>query len=177
MGQTVGKLSVSSWTSFVCPHLNRTQALSLIPRESVKQGSQSRSTTIPGVDFPFFSTIVLFKNQLFLWGSDGFLERSGSLERMEMEVSPRTTVDGRNPAPPNKPWHDDSPVNTNQQRFQPWFPRGAGFCPSTVCSFLGMPGMVETLQRCALVRASCQSSLEGQAVPKVKHRLTGLPVF
>ena len=27
------------------------------------------------------------------------------------------TVDGRNPAPPKKPWNDDSPVNTNQ----PWF--------------------------------------------------------
>ena len=27
-------------------------------------------------------------------------------------------VDGRNPAPPKKPWNDDSLVNTNQQ----WFP-------------------------------------------------------
>ena len=32
-----------------------------------------------------------------------------------MEV---TTVDGRNPAPPKKLWHDDSSVNTNQQ----WLP-------------------------------------------------------
>ena len=29
----------------------------------------------------------------------------------------RDTVDGRNPAPPKKPWNDDSPVNTNKQRF------------------------------------------------------------
>ena len=28
------------------------------------------------------------------------------------------SVDGRNPAPPKKPWNVDSPVNTNQ----PWFP-------------------------------------------------------
>ena len=25
------------------------------------------------------------------------------------------TVDGRNPAPPKKPWNDNSPVNTNKQ--------------------------------------------------------------
>ena len=29
---------------------------------------------------------------------------------------------------------DDSPVNTNTQWFQPWFPSGAGFRPSTVWS-------------------------------------------
>ena len=27
-------------------------------------------------------------------------------------------MDGRNPAPPKRPWRDDSPVNTNKQ----WFP-------------------------------------------------------
>ena len=27
----------------------------------------------------------------------------------------RHTVDGRNPAPPKKPWNDDSPANTNKQ--------------------------------------------------------------
>ena len=27
------------------------------------------------------------------------------------------TVDGRNLAPPNKPWNDDSPVNTNNKSF------------------------------------------------------------
>ena len=27
-------------------------------------------------------------------------------------------MDGRNPAPPKKPWNDDSPANTNEQ----WFP-------------------------------------------------------
>ena len=36
-------------------------------------------------------------------------------------------MDGRNPAPPKKPWIGDSPVNANKQ----WF-HGAGFCPSTV---------------------------------------------
>ena len=43
------------------------------------------------------------------------------------------TVDGRNPAPPQRPWKDDSPVNTNKQ-WLPWFPSGAvdGFRPSTV---------------------------------------------
>ena len=31
------------------------------------------------------------------------------------------TVGGHNPAPPKKPWNDESPVNTNKQWFQPWF--------------------------------------------------------
>ena len=39
-----------------------------------------------GVDSPFFSTIVLFKNQLFMWGSDGFLEKT---TKKNGEVSPR----------------------------------------------------------------------------------------
>ena len=43
-----------------------------------------------------------------------------------------STVDGRNPAPPKKPWNDESPVNTNQQWFRMFF-SGAGFRPSTVC--------------------------------------------
>ena len=29
----------------------------------------------------------------------------------------RCTVDGRNPAPPKKPWNDESPVNANKQWF------------------------------------------------------------
>ena len=39
------------------------------------------------------------------------------------------TVDGRNPAPPKKPWNDDSPANTNT----PWVSHGfeAGCRPST----------------------------------------------
>ena len=35
----------------------------------------SRKGIVLGVHSPFFSTIVLFKNQLFTCGSDGFLER------------------------------------------------------------------------------------------------------
>ena len=35
---------------------------------------KSRITIILGVDSPFFSTIVLFKNQLFPWNFDGFLK-------------------------------------------------------------------------------------------------------
>ena len=34
------------------------------------------------------------------------------------------TVDGRNPAPPKKPWNADSPVSTNQ----PWFPMVSKWC-------------------------------------------------
>ena len=34
------------------------------------------------------------------------------------------TVDGRNPAPPEKPWNDDSPVNTNKQ----WLPMVSKWC-------------------------------------------------
>ena len=42
-------------------------------------------------------------------------------------------MDGQNPAPPKKPWNDDSPENTNKQGF----PMGSkwvriGFRPSTV---------------------------------------------
>ena len=36
------------------------------------------------------------------------------------------TVDGRNPAPPQRPWKDDLPVNTNKQ----WFPSGAKWISS-----------------------------------------------
>ena len=47
-------------------------------------------TSIPlGVDSPFFSTIVLVKNRLFPGVFDGLLKRSGSPERMELEVTPR----------------------------------------------------------------------------------------
>ena len=37
------------------------------------------------------------------------------------------TVDGRNPAPPKKPWNDGSPVNPNKPWFQPWFESGANY--------------------------------------------------
>ena len=50
--------------------------------------------------------------------------------RATVYVTTRTpTVDGRNFAPPNKPWNDDSPVNTNKKSF-PMVRNG--FCPSTV---------------------------------------------
>ena len=44
---------------------------------------------------------------------------------------------GQHPAPPKTPWNDGSPVNTNQQWFQPWLPSGAEFRPSTVASNSG----------------------------------------
>ena len=55
----------------------------------------------------------------------------------------RSSVDGRNPAPPKKPWNDDSPNNG-----VPWFPPGANGFRSTSCgqlllasaSFEGSPG-------------------------------------
>ena len=57
------------------------------------EGTQSKINqtviNVLGVDSPFFSTIVLFKNRLFPLGFDGFLKRFGSLERMEMEGTPR----------------------------------------------------------------------------------------
>ena len=43
----------------------------------------------------------------------------------------KPTKHGRNPAPPKKPWNDDSLVNTNKQGFS-WFQDVAGFRPSTV---------------------------------------------
>ena len=37
----------------------------------------------------------------------------------------------------SEPWnHDNSPVNTNKQWFQPWFQSGAGLCPSTVAALI-----------------------------------------
>ena len=45
-----------------------------------------------GVDSPFFPAIVLFKNQPFPGVLGGFLERTNSLERMEMEVTPSKTA-------------------------------------------------------------------------------------
>ena len=46
-----------------------------------------------GVDSPFFSTIVLFNTDRgFPWDLDGFLKRFGSLERMDMEGTPRPLV-------------------------------------------------------------------------------------
>ena len=44
------------------------------------------------------------------------------------------TVDGRNPAPPKKPWNDDSPANTNKPYGFPFSVRGAKRMsqPSTV---------------------------------------------
>ena len=33
-------------------------------------------------------------------------------------------MDGRNPAPPKKPWNDDSPVNANEQ----WFATVSKWC-------------------------------------------------
>ena len=41
------------------------------------------------------------------------------------------TVDGRNPAPPKKPWNHDSLVNANRRSGLSWFP-SSGFRPSTV---------------------------------------------
>ena len=48
---------------------------------------ENSSDNCLGVDSPFFSTIVLFKNLPFPWVSEGFLE--GFLETMEMEATPR----------------------------------------------------------------------------------------
>ena len=41
------------------------------------------------------------------------------------------TVYGQNPAPPKRPWQNDSPVLPTNNGF-PWVQSGAGFCPSTV---------------------------------------------
>ena len=40
------------------------------------------------------------------------------------------TVDGRNPAPPKKPWNDDCPANANNSWFQPWFESGVRWISS-----------------------------------------------
>ena len=43
--------------------------------------------------------------------------RSRSITRMIPKADAVHTVDGRNPAPPKKPWNDDSPVNTHKHWF------------------------------------------------------------
>ena len=55
-------------------------------------------------------------------------------------------MEGRNPAPPKKPWNDDSPVNTNNQ----WFPMVSKWCRissihsrrSLSCSFNCSPNRI-----------------------------------
>ena len=48
-----------------------------------------RQVIVLGVDSPFFSTTVLFKNRIwFLWVFDGFLKRFGSMERIMIRVRP-----------------------------------------------------------------------------------------
>ena len=58
------------------------------------------------------------------------MDSTDSLARCRVEARrpERPTVDGRNPAPPKKPWNDDSPVNTNNQ----WFPHGFKVAPDFV---------------------------------------------
>ena len=50
------------------------------------------------------------------------------------------TVDGRNPAPPKKPWNDDSPVNTNTQ----WFPMVSKWCRISSIHSRFPPGFPQT---------------------------------
>ena len=56
---------------------------------------------------------------------------------------PEPTVDGRNPAPPKKPWNDDSHVNDDKQ----WFPMVSSWCRSLpthrmwACLPIGNPQM------------------------------------
>ena len=55
--------------------------------------------------------------------------------------SGRHTVDGQNPAPPKRPWHDDSPVNINIINKQ-WFPISPKWCRiSSVHSIFFFPGV------------------------------------
>ena len=49
---------------------------------------------------------------------DNLLVRLAGMRNGMTPVHHVQTVDGRNPAPPKKPWNDDSNVNTNEQ----WLP-------------------------------------------------------
>ena len=40
--------------------------------------------------------------------------KQSKISRPQIRPESRHTVDGRNPAPPQRPWKDDSPVNTNK---------------------------------------------------------------
>ena len=53
------------------------------------------------------------------------------INQQENPPHPQNTVGGQNPAPPKKPWNDDSPVNTSKL-WVPMLQSGAGFRPSTV---------------------------------------------
>ena len=71
-----------------------------------------------GVDSPFFSTIVLFKDRsLCPWVLDGFLKRSGSLERMELEGTLAASLLSAR--------HQENGVHylTNGRMYPPW-PQG-----------------------------------------------------
>ena len=43
---------------------------------------------------------------------------------LKTDPPPKPTVDGRNPAPPQRAWKDDSPVNTNKE----WLPMVSKWC-------------------------------------------------
>ena len=67
-----------------------------------------------------------FKARLFNIGNPSVaslcvMAREAPLKR---QIRRTVNVDGRNLAPPKKPWNGDSPVNLHQQQFQPWFPSG-----------------------------------------------------
>ena len=62
----------------------------------------------------------------------GVFGSSDALPLVSLNSSLSHTVDGRNPAPSEKPWIDDSPVNTKQKKVPRGFSGGAGFRPCTV---------------------------------------------
>ena len=74
----------------------------LLERKRKKHAAPQRSifvrSLVLGVGSPFFSTIALFNNQLFIRVLGGFVARFGCLERMEKEGTP-SLVRKTNPSP------------------------------------------------------------------------------
>ena len=80
--------------------------------------------------------------------------RPHSMQPMAVEKPARkvsweryATVDGQNPATPEKPWNDDSPLNTSKQ----WLPMVSKWC--RISSIHGISGIRGT------VRISCGKDL------------------
>ena len=71
--------------STLLPRSLQQMLLSVASRDWIRS-KKELEVLILGVDSRFFSTIVLSKNRIrFPWVSGGFLERFGSLERMDLD--------------------------------------------------------------------------------------------
>ena len=71
---------------------------------------------------------------------------------------------------PKKPWDADSPVNTNKQRFQPWFQTGAKW----ISSIHNTPEQPEAPSRVAELLGMDAKSTSHEMKPRLKPQFVDL---